>query len=77
MRLVSTGYDDVSDLDNDEIVRLNHQLEVGSNATQLADYEDSELDRKDAEDLNYYKENIFNKEDYFLYRGILNLYAGA
>lgn len=68
-------YEDISDLDQDEISRLNHQLEQGSNATQNADIEDAELDRFEAGDQNFYKENIFNKEDYFLYRGIINIYA--
>jgi hypothetical protein len=27
-------------------------------------------------DENYYKENIFNKEDYYLYRGIIQIYSG-
>jgi len=27
-------------------------------------------------DTNYYKENIFNKEDYYLYRAVMNFYAG-
>ena len=28
------------------------------------------------EEANYYKENIFNKEDYYLYRAIMLMYAG-
>jgi hypothetical protein len=28
------------------------------------------------EETNYYKENIFNKEDYHLYRAVMNFYAG-
>jgi tetratricopeptide (TPR) repeat protein len=28
------------------------------------------------EDMNYYKENIFNKEDYYLYRAVMYFYAG-
>jgi hypothetical protein len=35
-----------------------------------------DIDKREAEDQNYYKENIFNKEDYYLYRGVLHLYAG-
>lgn len=31
---------------------------------------------REAEEANYYKENIFNKEDYYLYRGILQIYFG-
>ncbi len=33
------------------------------------------LDDKD-EETNYYKENIFNKEDYYLYRAVMHFYAG-
>lgn len=28
------------------------------------------------EETNYYKENIFNKEDYYLYRSVMYFYAG-
>jgi tetratricopeptide (TPR) repeat protein len=28
------------------------------------------------EETNYYKENIFNKEDYYLYRAVMYFYAG-
>lgn len=38
--------------------------------------EDKELDIDGTQDLNYYKENIFNKEDYLLYRGIMHFYSG-
>ena len=68
-------YEDISDLDDAEIEKLNRQLEAGSTATQGADVSDEEADQKEAEDANYYKENIFNKEDYYLYRGIFNIYA--
>lgn len=43
-------YEDVSDLDDEEIARLNYQLEAGSNATQNADYENVDIDKKEAED---------------------------
>lgn len=39
--------EDVSDLDSEQINKLNHQLEAGSDATQLADVEDAELDKKE------------------------------
>ena len=72
---VEDDYEDISDLDTEEILRLNHQLEAGSNATQLADIENADLDAAEAADQNYYKENIFNKEDYFLYKGIIQIYS--
>ena len=50
-------------------------MEAGSNATQLADIENADLDAAEAADQNYYKENIFNKEDYFLYKGIIQIYS--
>ena len=28
------------------------------------------------EEINYYKDNIFNKEDYFLYRAVIYFYLG-
>ena len=31
---------------------------------------------EDEEDANYYKENIFNKEDYYLFRSVMFFYAG-
>ena len=38
----------------------------------------SEDEGNDADDpeANYYKENIFNKEDFYLYRGVLAIYSG-
>ena len=69
-------FEDISDLDPDEIIKLNRQLEAGSQASQGADKSDDEADAKEAEEANYYKENIFNKEDYYLYRGVMNIYAG-
>jgi len=33
-------------------------------------------EEKREEDTNYYKENIFNKEDYYLYRAVMYFYAG-
>ena len=63
-------------MDPDEIIKLNRQLEAGSNASQGADKSDDEADAKEAEEANYYIENIFNKEDYYLYRGVMQIYAG-
>ena len=57
-------------------MKLNRQLEAGSNASQGADKSDDQADQKEAEEANYYKENIFNKEDYYLYRGVMQIYAG-
>lgn len=69
-------FEDISDLDPEEIIKLNRQLEAGSNASQGADKSDDEADAKEAEEANYYKENIFNKEDYYLYRGVMHIYSG-
>ncbi len=32
--------------------------------------------RENDEETNYYKENIFNKEDYYLYRAVMYFYSG-
>jgi hypothetical protein len=69
-------YEDISDLEPEELNRLNRLLEAGSNATQGADKSDEETNANEDDDVNYYKENIFNKEDYYLYRGILQIYTG-
>ena len=37
-------FEDISDLDPDEIIKLNRQLEAGSNASQGADKSDDEAD---------------------------------
>jgi hypothetical protein len=67
----------LSELDPEELSRLNHQLEAGSNATQGADLsEDDAALQKNEDEANYYKENIFNKEDFYLYRGVLHIYQG-
>lgn len=65
-------YEDISDLDEKELEKLNKKLEQGSQS--LSDESDgSDLMEEEA---NYYKENIFNKEDYYLYRAIMLMYAG-
>lgn len=39
--------------------------------------EDDEAAALEAEEeTNYYKENIFNKEDYYLYRAVMQFYTG-
>lgn len=45
-------------------------MEEASNFSKI---EEEELKE---EDTNYYKENIFNKEDYYLYRAVMFFYAG-
>lgn len=57
-------------------MKLNRQIEAGSAASQGADRSDDAADTKEVEEANYYKENIFNKEDYYLYRGVMQIYAG-
>lgn len=81
-------YDDVSDLmDEKELEKLNRELAQTSNDI-LVDETESEapqVDKKgaaaaneeeDEDGANYYKENIFNKEDYYLYRAVMYFYAG-
>lgn len=34
------------------------------------------VEEEKEEETNYYKENIFNKEDYYLYRAVLFFYCG-
>lgn len=33
-------------------------------------------EEEDEDGANYYKENIFNKEDYYLYRAVMYFYSG-
>lgn len=67
-------YDDLSELDEKEIERLNQKKkreEEASNATE------SKMEEEEKEEeTNYYKENIFNKEDYYLYRAVMFFYCG-
>ena len=68
-------YEDISELDDAEIEKLNRKLE--RNESDELDQQASSDDENDeaSEDANYYKENIFNKEDFYLYRGILHIYG--
>lgn len=83
-------YDDVSDLmDERELEKLNRELAQTSNDI-LIDETESEMlpqggdkraavdqhEEQEEEGANYYKENIFNKEDYYLYRAAMYFYAG-
>ena len=45
------------------------------NEYELEELEMQTFDARE-EETNYYKENIFNTEDYYLYRGVMNFYAG-
>ena len=57
-------YDDDIPLDNDEAMK-------GKKKGSEQDDEEEE-----DEETNYYKENIFNKEDYYLYRAVMYFYSG-
>ena len=65
-------YEDLSELDEKELEKINRKDDDVSNYTEskMEDYDTKE------EETNYYKENIFNKEDYYLYRGVLFFYSG-
>lgn len=67
-------FEDISELDDKEIEKLNKKLE--RNDSDELDQDDTSEDSDDNGEANYYKENIFNKEDISLYRGILYIYAG-
>jgi tetratricopeptide (TPR) repeat protein len=74
-------YDDISEQENAlnerELAKLNRQLEQASQDI-LKDTERSRATdaNTEQEETNYYKENIFNKEDYYLYRAVMYFYAG-
>lgn len=65
-------YEDLSDVDEEELERLNRKNELDniSMATNPHEVEQEE------EETNYYKENIFNKEDFYLYRSVMHFYSG-
>ncbi len=56
-----------------EKIRKRKAWEEASTMTEQAKMEAEE--EKD-EETNYYKENIFNKEDYYLYRAVMHFYSG-
>lgn len=67
-------FEDISELDDREIEKLNRKLE--RNDSDELDQDDTSVEDSDeGGEANYYKENIFNKEDVCLYRGILYIYA--
>ena len=65
-------YEDISELDDREIEKLNRKL--ARNESDELDQGSSEEEEGD-NDANYYKENIFNKEDFYLYRSVLYIYG--
>lgn len=76
-------YDDISELQRDpgdrELQKLNKQLEQASHeilSSKRDGEEASEAGTVGEEGTNFYKENIFNKEDYYLYRAVMYFYAG-
>ena len=68
----NNDYEDLSELDERELEKLNRKDDQESNYTESR-MDDDEIKE---EETNYYKENIFNKEDYYLYRGMMYFYAG-
>jgi hypothetical protein len=66
-------YDDISEIDEKELEKFikRKELDEMSNATETRTMEDEK-----EEETNYYKENIFNKEDYYLYRAVMFFYSG-
>lgn len=65
-------FEDISELDDKEIEKLNRKLERNESDELEQDISSSESEEEEA---NYYKENIFNKEDFYLYRGVLSIYG--
>lgn len=68
-------FEDFSELDEREIEKLNRQLEQASRDI-LGEEASEQSSRLQEEETNYYKENIFNREDYYLYRAVMYFYAG-
>lgn len=66
-------YEDISELDEREIERLNRKL--ARNDSDELDQGSSDDEEDNDQDANYYKENIFNKEDFYLYRSVLFIYG--
>jgi hypothetical protein len=56
-----------------EKIRKRKAWEEASTATEQAKME---VEEEKDEETNYYKENIFNKEDYYLYRAVMHFYSG-
>ena len=66
-------YEDISELDDAELEKLNRKL--NRNESDELDQGSSDDEEESEQDANYYKENIFNKEDFYLYRSILYIYG--
>lgn len=70
-------FEDISELDDREIERLNYKIAKSDSDELDQDSSDDEASQENGEDAdaNYYKENIFNKEDFYLYRAVLYIYG--
>jgi len=60
----------LSEIDSKELERLERKAKADPDVPE----EDSVISKE--EETNYYKENIFNKEDYYLYRAVMYFYSG-
>lgn len=67
-------YEDISDLDDREWEKLK-RLQARNDSDELDQGGSSDDEEEDSQDANYYKENIFNKEDFYLYRSVLYIYG--
>lgn len=70
-------FEDISELDDREIERLNYKIAKSDSDELDQDSSDdvNSTENGDDMDANYYKENIFNKEDFYLYRAVLQIYG--
>ena len=50
-------------------------MKLARNNSDELDQGSSDDEEDNDQDANYYKENIFNKEDFYLYRSVLCIYG--
>ena len=66
----------ISGIDESDIERI---ISKNIDEVSIAESKMVEAEEKifiEEEEINYYKDNIFNKEDYFLYRAVIYFYLG-
>lgn len=64
------GYDEYEELSELDVPLRKETKDAADELEEESKHED------DDEETNYYKENIFNKEDYYLYRAVMYFYCG-
>ncbi len=71
-------YDDLTEMEQMQAQEeeMKGESKAAKRAKDKRSNEESDDEEFNEDDTNYYKENIFNREDYYLFRSVMYFYGG-